>query len=93
VLTLSNGTSIGASYVWEGLPYGVYTFDALGHTPPAGTVFDYAQGAVTPTETGYAIALDEANPFADVTLVYIAIGEQADEGDVGTDPTDATSTP
>jgi hypothetical protein len=80
VLTLLNGTSHGASYVWEGLPYGVYTFDALRHTPPAGTVFDHAQGAVTPTDTGYAIALDEATPFADVTLVYIAVGEQADEG-------------
>jgi hypothetical protein len=34
VLTLFNGTSHGASYVWEGLPYGVYTFDALAHTPP-----------------------------------------------------------
>ena len=48
--------------------------------PHRRTFFDHAQGPVVPTNGGYSITLDEANPFADVTLVYVAAGEPEDEG-------------
>ena len=97
----------GISWVWgedEPLPFGNYYVQFGDYAPPAGYRFDTVVGSLGGSGNGWLVVLDETNPNAllALTLVPAETGGEAvdtdgdglfdaEEADLGTDPSDPDS--
>lgn len=70
VLTLDDGESHAVSHVWDGLPYGAYSLQAIGAAPSGYALYD-VDGATDDGGFGKEVVLDDGNPNAELDLIYV----------------------
>lgn len=70
VLTLNDGESHAVSHVWDGLPYGTYSLQAIG-AAPSGYALDHIDGATDIGGFVQGVVLDDSNPSVSLNLIYV----------------------